>query len=363
MMRYLLMNKDNTVAEIEARKVLDTMTYELGGVFGKLPYGFKTANEWLAGRQAAKHRKHLERLMKECDCFSIEGYIRVLHCVSINDTFWVKREDETVSWKNVSLFDNEFDETITRIAFEGTGMCREQFTSTSPEFSIDGAYEKCCIRENGSLYIIKRGTTGYANAGLEPYSEVFTYPIYKHLVGVATEYSLVNYHGHKASKCKVFTNDSVGFASYAKVGGEVNDISVVSFYDKLRFVDTFNAMLVADAVCYNTDRHAGNHGVLFNTETLDMLCMAPPFDHNLSLLPYIMKSDFPTVHEYLKEQGPRIGNDWVAVARSVLSPYLRAQLVSLKGYTIPYEGDEKFTKERIEVLNTLINEQIDAILR
>lgn len=37
--------------------------------------------------------------------------------------------------------------------------------------------------------------------------------------------------------------------------------------------------------------------------------------------------------------------------------------MSLKGYTIPYEGDEKFTKERIEVLNTLINKQIDAILR
>ena len=362
-MNYLLMNKDKVVAEMSSKPVLDTVSFDIVKVLGELPYGFKSANEWLSGRQAAKHRKHLERLMRECDCLSIVGYIRVLHCVSINDTFWVKCEDESIQWKNVSLFDNEFDETITRIAFEGSGLYGERFTTTSPEFSIEGSYEKCCVKEDDGLYIIKRGTTGYANAGLEPYSEVFSYPIYQRIVGIATPYELVHYHGKVASKCKLFTDDTLGFAPYYKLSTETTDVATFNFYEKIGFVDLFRAMLVADAVCYNSDRHSGNHGVLYENDTMQMLCMAPPFDHNLSLLPYAMESDFPTIDKYISEQGPHIGNDWVTVAKSVMSPTIRKRLINLKGYTIPFEGDEKFPKKRVDFLNDLINRQIDAILR
>lgn len=361
-MVYLLMNKDNVVAELSAKDKLGMLLFTLGEVRGKLPYGFKNINNWLEGRQAAKHRKHIERLMRECGCDTIEGYIRLLHCVSINDTFWVKREDESVRWCDVSLYDNEFDEAITRIAFEGSGLYGEQFTSTSPEFSIEGAYEKCCIRENGKLYIIKRGTTGYANAGLEPYSEAFTYPLYKAIIGNATKYELVKYHGAIASKCEVFTDNRLGFASYGRLSEDSTPAAATDFYDEMGYRDLFNAMLVADAVCFNSDRHSGNHGVLFNNDTLDFVCMAPVFDHNLSLLPYAMESDFPKIWDYIGEQGPRIGRNWVEVARSVLDSNTRRRLINLKGYTIPFEGDEKFTKKRVDLMNDVINEQINRIL-
>lgn len=363
MMNYLLMNKDTVVAEITVQEAYGEFNCSLVNTVGKLPYGFTDIQHWLEGRQAAKHRKHIEKLMRECDCLSIKGYIRLLHCVSINDTFWVKREDESVQWKDVSLFDNEFDETITRIAFEGSGLYGERFTTTSPEFSIEGSYEKCCIREDGELYIIKRGTSGYANAGLEPYSEVFSYPIYKRIIGVATEYDLIRYHGIVASKCKVFTNNTLGFASFGRLSKASTVKAMMDFYTEVGFQELFRAMLVADAVVYNSDRHAGNHGVLFENDTLDMYCMAPVFDHNLCLLPYAMESDFPTIDKYIAGQGPRIGVDWVEVARDMLTPSIRRRLINLKGYTIPFEGDEKFPKKRVDFLNDLINRQIDAILR
>lgn len=361
---YLLMNKDNIVAEIKESTAARVKLYTLGEVFGKLPYGFKSANNWLEGRQASKHRKHIRDLMEQCGCSTPEGYIRVLHCVSINDTFWVKREDESLKWSDVSLFENEFDETITRIAFEGSGLYGGEFSTTSPEFSIDGAYEKCCVREDSNLYIIKRGTTGYANAGLEPYSEVFTAPIYKHIVGVSTDYKLIKYHGAVASKCRVFTDNARGFASYARMtSGGGNLMEAVEYYESIGYPELFYAMLVADAVCFNSDRHAGNHGVLFDADTLAVLCMAPPFDHNLSLLPYAMESDFPTIDKYIAEQGPRIGDTWINVARTVLDSYTRLRLISLKGYTIPFEGDEEFPKKRVDLMNDLINRQIDLILK
>lgn len=361
-MNYLLMNKDNIVAVLSFKGDEDSGSFSVLEQTSTLPIGFKDINKWLEGRQAAKHRKHLERLMRQCGCYSILGYIRIIHCVGINDTFWVKRDGESVTWKDVSLYDNDFDNTITRIAFEGVGLYGDTLSSTTPEFSMEGSYEKCCIREGSNLCIIKRGTDGFANVGLEPYSEVFSYPIYQHITGAATGYELVNYHGKIASKCKVFTDNDLGFVSASRVIPSSNLKDIEDYYKGIGFYDTLCAMLVADAVCYNSDRHMGNYGFLFDTNTLNILCPSPVFDHNLTLVPYAMKSDFPTIYTYISEQGPRIGQDWVRVARSHLTSGIRSRLISLKGYEIPFKGNDKFTSERVQLLNRLINEQIERIL-
>ena len=43
-------------------------------------------------------------------------------------------------------------------------------------------------------------------------------------------------------------------------------------------------MLVLDALIVNTDRHKGNYGILFQTDTLQPIKMAPVFDHNQSFI-------------------------------------------------------------------------------
>ena len=54
-----------------------------------------------------------------CGCYNLDGFIRVTHALSLNDTFWIKTVDSKLQWKNVSLYENQFDETIAKIAFEG----------------------------------------------------------------------------------------------------------------------------------------------------------------------------------------------------------------------------------------------------
>lgn len=77
-MKYHLMNKNLLIGK-----------FELGNV-----------HKWL------EHRQHIKELMVQCD--TIEGFIRVTHCTSVNDTLWVKREDEDITWERVSLYTNEF---------------------------------------------------------------------------------------------------------------------------------------------------------------------------------------------------------------------------------------------------------------
>lgn len=284
------------------------------------------------------------------------------HCVSINDTFWVKREDEVIKWSDVSPYCNALDAGMSEMIFTESIPDRCVTTGIIPELFVDGSFVKCCGKDSDGLCIIKRGTDGYANSGLEPYGEVFTSQIYESIVGSAVQYELIKHHGIIASKCKLFTNDSVGFVPCSKLLEDHTQGGIVEYYSSTEYRDMFNAMLVADAVCFNVDKHAGNHGVLFNNDTLDFVGMAPVFDHNLSLLPYVMESDFPKIWDYIGEQGPRIGRDWVEIARRVLNPNTRRRLINLKGYTIPFEGDEKFTKKRVDLMNDVINEQINRIL-
>ena len=253
-MKYYLMNKDNTVAEFTAKEIVGEVYYVVGKELGRLPLDFIDINKWLEHRQAAKHRQHIKTLMRECGCDTVEGYIKVTHCTSINDTFWVKSENEEITWRDVSLYTNEFNDVIAKLAFEGVGLFGEKFGTA-------GNYSKCCTRGlDDELYLYKRGTEGFANAGLEPYSEALSSELYHTITRNSVDYSLVTLHGRKASKCKIFTNESVGLVSYGVIGDKPG-LGALEFYDALGCADKFRAMLVADAVCFNEDRQAGNHGV------------------------------------------------------------------------------------------------------
>lgn len=362
-MKYYLMNKDNIVAEIDSANVLGTETYKITKLVGKLPYGFIDLNQWLDSRRAAKHRQHIKALMKQCGCDTIEGFIKVLHCTSINDTFWVKSIEEGIVWKNVSLYANEFNEVVARLAFEGVGLFGERFSSTSPEFGTAGAYSKCCIKGlDNEIFMIKRGTEGYVNAGLEPYCESLSSELYSIITKDSVDYKLVDFHGRKASKCKIFTNENIGLAPYYTVSDLIG-VNALEFYDKFGDSDKFRAMLVADAVCFNEDRHSGNHGVLINNDTLEIIGMAPIYDNNISLLPYAMSSNFGNINKYIEEHNTKIGDDWVKVARAALTGRTRTELINLQGYKFKYDGDEKFTKERVCVISEMVNQQIKNILR
>lgn len=361
-MNYLLMNKNNVVMEFKSEVVLASSSYVSTQLVGKLPYGFKDIGNWLEHRQAAKHRQHIKALMEQCGCLSIEGFIRVMHCTSINDTFWVKENTEPVCWEDVSLYSNEFNETISKLAFEGVGLFGEQFSSTSPEFGTAGAYAKCCTKDvSGAMYMLKRGTTGYVNAGLEPYCEVLSSELYSIITQDSVPYGLVTHHGTKASKCEIFTNDAIGLAPYAHVGTE-SGVRALAFYEKYGSGDKFRNMLVADAICFNEDRHAGNHGVLFDNDTLDILGMSPIYDNNISMLPYAMSTDFDNVNGYLLDHDTRLGDTWVSTARGALTSETRTRLINLRGYEFDFKGDEKFPLARVHVMERLVDQQIKRVL-
>ena len=208
-MKYHLMNKNLLIGKFELVERYGNKIATGVELYKITPFELGNMHKWLEHRQAAKHRQHIKELMVQCGCDTIERFIRVTHCTSVNDTLWVKREDEDITWERVSLYTNEFDEVIAKLAFEGVGIYGQEFSLTTPEFGTNGTYSKCITREyDGSLVMYKRGTDGFANSGLEPYGEYLSSELYNIITdGRSVQYDLVKLHSKVASKCRIFTTE------------------------------------------------------------------------------------------------------------------------------------------------------------
>ena len=362
--QYFLMNKDRQVASftIETSDLGEKISIIKQNI-PAMPIGFDNMAEWISRRKASKHNRHLRELMTRCGCNTAEGFIRVTHAASINDTFWIKSAEEDVQWDNISLYKNEFNETISKLAFEGIGLYGVEFSSTSPELSTEGSFRKCWRREDGQIFLYKRGSTGAKNAGLEPYGEVLASEIASKICPESVRYEIAELHGQIASKCKLFTDEKNGYVPISRYVGRYSDLSgILNFYEKIGAEEDFRRMAVLDAITFNVDRHMGNYGVLIDNDTLETKRMAPIFDFNLALLPYLVQKDFSSIGDSLLGYSPCIGEDFTRIGQVMLTPAIRSDLKSLKGFTFTYRGNDQFPEERVKALEQIVNKQVDAVL-
>ena len=366
---YFLMNKDREIGQFNILHNEIGNSYQFEHTDGNLPVGFKYIDAWLENRKASKDNAHLRKIMKDCGCDTTEGFIKVTHAASINDTFWIKSDKEDVLWKDISFYSNPFDENVSKLAFEGLGLYGIKVTSTLPELSTNGSFRKCWkrdINENGDkqIFLYKGGSVGAGNAGLEPYCEVMSAEIAREILGKdAVPYYLTKFQGKIASKCPLFTNESYGYVPIAKFNiNYTSPADLMKFYEKLNSEDTFRKMLVLDAITFNVDRHAGNHGVLVNNDTQKPITMAPVFDLNMSLLPYVIKEEMLNIGDKLEEYGPRIGEDFTRIGQQAMTSETEKILRGLKGFQFSFQGDDTFPKERVKFLETMVNKQIEALL-
>ncbi len=360
-MLYQLMNKDKVVATYEEEQRLADFKYKEVERFDPyFPYGFLDINDWIDGRQIAKHRVAIEKLMHDMGMTTRKDFIAMARCLSLTDTFWMKRENEDLKWDNVSLYQNPFDDVIARIAFDGTGMYGRQNSPTSPEYATSGSFEKCWIRDDDGIFLLKRGLTGFANVGFEPYSEKLASDLLDAANIKHVPYTLLKFHKKLACKCPLFTSEKAGFVSIHRFyEGNFDIDDVLEFSSEHNSEERFREMIVFDAVMANVDRHAGNYGFLVDNDTGEILEMAPLFDHNMACLPYMMQQD--DFDDYLSHLGPKIGGNFVSIAKALMTSKIKAKLIELKDFEYQDPGFD-YPQWKLDALNRLKEVQIKAIL-
>ena len=357
---YYLMNKDTITASISRKDGRWKLLHQNA----ILPTGKFEINEWLEDRKAFKHNHHLKRLMENCGCETTEGFIRITHAASINDSYWLKKDDEEISWDDVSFYRNEFNDTVSKLAFEGLGLYGIQMSSTSPELTTDGSFRKCWRKEDGNIYLYKRGPSGAYNAGLEPYCEALASEIINYADPESVRYTVVKLHKETATKCRSFTNEETGFVPLRKlVYKNITMEELLQFFDKLGCLEKFQRMLVLDAITFNVDRHLGNMGLLVDNDTQEITGIAPNFDFNLSMLPYVTKEEFDDIGRKLLDYGPQIGNDFTRMGQQMLTSKMRSELINLQGFEFTFRGNQDFEPWRVQKLEKMVHQQIKAILK
>ncbi|WP_294755396.1 hypothetical protein [uncultured Ruminococcus sp.] len=281
---YYIMNKDRIIAEF------DYITNELGTavpklVSGSLPeiYGYTKLKSWLETRRNGKRRTDIARLLRNLGMTDIKSFIDISLGLTLTDTLLVKEEHSDSTWNDVNLYDNEFSEIVSQTAFMG-GISDLNFKIPAPEYGSDGNLSKCWVRRTDGVYLLKGGTKGFNGAGYEPYSEFFVSQLENALGIEHIEYDLDNYHDRIVSSCKLVTSKEVIMIPsvyYFKNCSELPEYLDIA--DKLGAGERLRDMLVLDALTCNYDRHLNNIQFLVDSDTYEIISLAPVFDNGMGL--------------------------------------------------------------------------------
>lgn len=357
---YYLLNKDEILATFHVDDEIDMPIIDR--IIGEIPSWITNLSTFIINRRAPKSRENITELLKISGCDTLRGYLDITHALSLIDTFWVKSINSKLEYSKISLYIHPFNETIAKAAFEG-GLRELAFSSTSPEYGTDGTFAKCWIRENNVIKMLKRGSTGARNVGLEPYSEFYASQVIANFTQHYVDYGLRTHKSKICSVCDCFTSEKYGYLPYAAIDkGNTDFLQILDIMEKYGLADKARLMFVVDAVIFNEDRHKNNFGFIVDNDKQEIVDMAPLFDHNISLLPYAEKEEFADLDNYLSQRGPRLGNDFFSIAKYCLTPTVRNTLINLLGFKFKRHPKYNLPEWRLNCLEKFVNENIKKIL-
>jgi len=279
---------------------------------------------WLERRVIPKNRTFVEEILRSFGLAmgDIKGIIDICKGLSLNDSYWIVPEGFEGKFKDYNLYENRFSEILSLVAYTGITQSDAAF-STSPELTTNGMLPKAWrFIEHEGIFLYKGGTSGFANTGKEPFCEFYASQVAEAMKLDAVHYSLENWKGILASKCKLFTDIDTAFVPIGRIVKSGGLAAVIRFYDELggEFADAVRDMLVFDALIYNEDRHFGNFGLLRDNHTGEIIAPAPIFDNGVSLFSLAMKDDYVNLNEYARTRSPVYpGTNFEAICQAFMT--------------------------------------------
>lgn len=255
--------------------------------------GMYILEEWISDRSIPINRENIQRYVDKKNktiSFALENYM-----TSLTDCYWVKEKNENIKWEDVSLFKkaNAFD------TFRVIESNREKGTKYSGVNStLGGCLEKywfIAIKDNKKqLMLAKRHLINYDILTIR---EIIATKIYEN-IGFKNyvKYKYVrNTNGEIVGcKCKVFSNEKLELITAYDLLAEFNltqqydtkahIIELSSRYgaNKQEVELQLDIMTLVDYLITNRDRHLNNIGFLRDSDTLQIIGMAPIFDNGSS---------------------------------------------------------------------------------
>ena len=278
--------------------------------------------------------------------------------LSMQDSFWLKKEDDTRSFDEVCLRNHKLSEASYDIAILGKHVSATA-DELIPDLTTEGMFPKYWHRTpHGRIELWKTDKMG---GTVNSKCEVEASRILD-----STDYPHVSYRqevkaGKVFSVCECMADDTYSFIPMQDImdwhvhTGKVFPEGISDIYKK-----SFPDMCVIDYVLANTDRHSGNWGVMTDDNN-QIIGFAPMFDMNQALVSDMIGTDIstliyePTVLTYLesvKKWAPYSTIDWSNI--SGLSDKIQSRVNYVEDCKHPVKS-----KDRTVVDDPLIKEIAD----
>lgn len=373
-MNYILKQFDNDLLYFSMNNTNDGLQVHINSVNEKmknqipldLEVDDNSLKRWLKKRTIPRNRAYVSNFLSKLGLNEkdTKGIIEICQGLSLNDSYWVVKEDCTDKFSDKNLYTNSFNTNIASIAFTGYGSYTRSSFRSSPEFTTNGMLAKSWRRIKGKVMLYKSGTEGFANSGLEPYSEFYASQVARKMELNHIDYNLSKWKGKLCSTCELFTNQDISFIPIGRLVKTGGIEAVIEYYKNLgdNYYQELIDMLVFDAVILNEDRHFGNFGLLVDSNTNQIIAPAPIFDNGLSLLCYAMDSDFKEINTYVSTRLPATYQDFIGFVKPLMSNRQKDKLRKLINFKFDRKTRYKLLNKRLKQLEKIIQERVMLLL-
>jgi HipA-like C-terminal domain. len=373
-MNYILKQFDNDLLYFSMENTNDGLQVHIISVDEKmksqipldLDINDKSLKRWLEKRTIPRNRAYVSNFLSRLGLNEkdTKGIIEICQGLSLNDSYWVVKEDCKDLFEDKNLYTNSFNTNIATIAFTGYGSYTRSSFRSSPEFTTNGMLAKSWRRIKGKVLLYKSGTEGFANSGLEPYSEFYASQIARTMGLNHIDYDLSQWKGKICSTCELFTSPDVSFIPIGRLVRDGGIESVIDYYRNLgdNYYQELIDMLVFDAVILNEDRHFGNFGLLVDSHANKIIAPAPIFDNGLSLLCYAMEGDFEDTNTYVSTRLPATYQDFILFVKPLMTMRQKDKLRKLINFEFDKNTRYKLSNKRLKQLEKIIQERVRLLL-
>jgi hypothetical protein len=237
--------------------------------------------KWIANRALPLSRKNAEKIYRTVGLPRDNTEFEMLcmtHGVSINDNFWIADDSEIgkLSYKNINIFTNSLNESLYLVALKGDTRFTITDTNISGEYTGQGTYPKCFVRESDGIYMYKAGSNSDITR------EIYAAFIGK-LLGMKTvDYEYRTLSGVNCSVSKIATNLDTSWESAFIVSEKISEKynTIPQEYAMQYFSLDYSNMVIFDAIILNDDRHMKNWSFEFGENTSEIRALAISYDYN-----------------------------------------------------------------------------------
>jgi hypothetical protein len=298
------------------------------------------------------------------------------HGACAMDAYSLVRSNNGEPYRGHSLFGNELDPTLQRIALTG-GLLREEVrrVGVPGELTSGGKVPKAWRADGeGGLALYKASPR---SGGHGPGTEHLASLIAQAIGAGGVSYGMGEWHGKTCSTCKAFTSGDISFTPFGlcmdrDALGSMTFPAALAFYDGLgeQAGEAFRTIVVLDYLLANPGRGVTDHGVMRDTHSGEILGTAPAFDFEEAL--FSREEGLPGVEGLLTRASRLPGMFRGSLAEQADLACGDAQRVILeRAATLDagdldvhlLEGHDPTMLERLEVLVAFVRARADQLLR